>query len=252
MGQRTLFSVPTTTSLQRAKMWTIIHWFSVYLHGGLNRLAVLDLPKRPWVGVPSCCVSFISTVKTLNSITVFIQDFLDRFRFRLFCDRRSVGQSVLVSGPVAHDLILITVGHLRASCWGAPSLTRGRVCNLLVQPYRQSDRSLSAKLVPTFADRECHVVSVTDPFCRILTFLDRSRYLFFQVAPQLYSRGWVDPVPDPLLLTKSGSAENRTQTSGSVARNAWPQYHRGDPGCSMRFTNRSVGCVLSRALYWEL
>jgi hypothetical protein len=24
--------------------------------------------------------------------------------------------------------------------------------------------------------------------------------LFFQVAPQLYSRGWVDPFPDPLLL----------------------------------------------------
>jgi hypothetical protein len=24
--------------------------------------------------------------------------------------------------------------------------------------------------------------------------------LFYQVAPQLYSRGWVQPVPDPLLL----------------------------------------------------
>jgi hypothetical protein len=35
--------------------------------------------------------------------------------------------------------------------------------------------------------------------------------LFFQVAPQLYSRGWVDPVPDPLLLRKSGSAGNRTR-----------------------------------------
>jgi hypothetical protein len=23
--------------------------------------------------------------------------------------------------------------------------------------------------------------------------------LFYQVAPQLYSQGWVDPVPDPLL-----------------------------------------------------
>jgi hypothetical protein len=27
--------------------------------------------------------------------------------------------------------------------------------------YRPSDRRLSAKLVPTFADRMCHVVSVT-------------------------------------------------------------------------------------------
>jgi hypothetical protein len=86
--------------------------------------------------------------------------------------------------------------------------------------YRPSDRRLSAKIVPTFADRGCHVVSVTDPYGRILDFLDRNRYLFFQVAPQLYSRGWVDSVPDPLLLRKSGSAGNRTRDSGSVARNS--------------------------------
>jgi hypothetical protein len=46
--------------------------------------------------------------------------------------------------------------------------------------------------MPTFADRGCHVVSVTDPYGRILGFLDRSRYFFFQVAPELYSQGWVD------------------------------------------------------------
>jgi CBS-domain-containing membrane protein len=44
---------------------------------------------------------------------------------------------------------------------------------------------LSAKLVPTFVDRGCHVVSVTDPYGRILGVLDRRRYFFFQVAPQL-------------------------------------------------------------------
>jgi hypothetical protein len=43
--------------------------------------------------------------------------------------------------------------------------------------------------VPTFADRGHHVVSVTHPYWRILGFLDRSLYLFFQLAPQLYSRG---------------------------------------------------------------
>jgi hypothetical protein len=59
--------------------------------------------------------------------------------------------------------------------------------------YRPRDRRLSAKLVPTLADRGCHVDSVTDPYGSILDFLDRSRYFFFQVAPQLYSRGWVDP-----------------------------------------------------------
>jgi hypothetical protein len=41
----------------------------------------------------------------------------------------------------------------------------------------------------------------------------------FQVAPQLYSRGWMDPVPDPMPLRKSGSEGNRTRASGSVARN---------------------------------
>jgi hypothetical protein len=86
--------------------------------------------------------------------------------------------------------------------------------------YRPSDRRLSAKLVPTLADRGCHVVSVTDPYCRILGYLHWCRYFCLQVAPQLYSRGCVDPVPDPLLLRKSGSAGNRTRISGSVARNS--------------------------------
>jgi hypothetical protein len=39
---------------------------------------------------------------------------------------------------------------------------------------RLSDRRMSAKLVPTSADRECHVLSVTDPYGRILEFLDRT------------------------------------------------------------------------------
>jgi hypothetical protein len=88
------------------------------------------------------------------------------------------------------------------------------------EPYRQNDRRLSAKLMPTFADRWCCVVSTTDLYDRILGFPDRSRYFFFQVAPQLYSRGWLDPVPDPLLIRKSGSAGDRTRTSGSVGRNS--------------------------------
>jgi hypothetical protein len=41
--------------------------------------------------------------------------------------------------------------------------------------YRPSDRHLSAMLVPTFADRGCHVVSVTVPYGRNRGFLDRSR-----------------------------------------------------------------------------
>jgi hypothetical protein len=41
--------------------------------------------------------------------------------------------------------------------------------------YQPSDRRLSAKLVPSFTDRGCHVVSVAGPYGRILRFLDRSR-----------------------------------------------------------------------------
>jgi hypothetical protein len=70
-----------------------------------------------------------------------------------------------------------------------------------------------------FADRGCH--GQRDGFLRPYSrFYRPESLLFYQVAPQLYSRGWVDPVPDPLLLRKSGSAGNRTQTSGSVARNS--------------------------------
>jgi hypothetical protein len=64
------------------------------------------------------------------------------------------------------------------------------------------------------------VVSVTDPHGRNHDFLDKSRYFFFLVAPQLYSRGRVDPVPEPLLHRKSGSVGNRTRSSGSVARDS--------------------------------
>jgi hypothetical protein len=42
--------------------------------------------------------------------------------------------------------------------------------------HRPSDRRLSAMWLPTFEDRGRHVVSMTDPYGRILGFLDRSRY----------------------------------------------------------------------------
>jgi hypothetical protein len=53
-----------------------------------------------------------------------------------------------------------------------------------------SDRRMLAKLVPTFADGGCRFISATDRHGHILSFLYRSRYYFFQVAPhQLYSGG---------------------------------------------------------------
>jgi hypothetical protein len=65
------------------------------------------------------------------------------------------------------------------------------------------------------------------PTVIILGFLDRSRYFSFQVAPQLSSRGWVDPVTDPLLLRKSGSGGNRTRDLWICSQKLWPLDHRG-------------------------
>jgi hypothetical protein len=89
-----------------------------------------------------------------------------------------------------------------------------------LSPPATERRRLSEKLPPTFSDRGDCVLSTTDPYCRILDFLDLSLYFSIQVAPQLYSGGWVDPVPDPLLLRNSGSSGNRIQIFGSVARNS--------------------------------
>jgi hypothetical protein len=86
--------------------------------------------------------------------------------------------------------------------------------------YRQSNRRLSTKLMPTFADRGVPCSQRDGSLRPYSRFLDRSRYFFFRVAPQLYPRGWVETVPDPLLLGKSGSAGNRTRTLGFVARNS--------------------------------
>jgi hypothetical protein len=45
-----------------------------------------------------------------------------------------------------------------------------------------------------------------------LGFLDRSRYFFIQVAPQLSSRGLVDPVTDPLQNKQTPWPLVRTRT----------------------------------------
>jgi hypothetical protein len=61
--------------------------------------------------------------------------------------------------------------------------------------------------------------------------LDRSRYYLFQVAPQLHSWGWVDLIPDPLLLRRSGSAGNRSRDLWICSQELWPLDHRGSPKC---------------------
>jgi hypothetical protein len=104
-----------------------------------------------------------------------------------------------------------------ASAFKQPS--KLRVLQSASELYRPSDRRLLAKIVPTFADRGCHMVSATDP--------PRSLIRFSWPEPQLYSRGWVDPVPDPLLLRRSGSAGNRIRDLWICSQELWPLNPRG-------------------------
>jgi hypothetical protein len=61
------------------------------------------------------------------------------------------------------------------------------------------------------------VVSVTDPYFSILEF-SRPEPLLFLPSSSSIVLTRLNPVPDPLLLRKSGSAGNRTRSSGSVAK----------------------------------
>jgi hypothetical protein len=69
---------------------------------------------------------------------------------------------------------------------------------------------MSTKLVPTFADRGCRVVGATGSHGRHSRLSRPEPLIIHSNTSSIYSRGWVDPVPDPLLLKKSGSAGNRT------------------------------------------
>jgi hypothetical protein len=83
--------------------------------------------------------------------------------------------------------------------------------------YRSSDRLLSAKLVPTFADRKCRVVSTTDPYGRILGFLDRNRYFSSKLLLSCIHEAEWTSFQTHYFSENPGSAGNRTRTSGSAA-----------------------------------
>jgi hypothetical protein len=105
--------------------------------------------------------------------------------------------------------------------------------------------------VPTFVGRGCRAVSTMDPHGCILSFLDQNRYNFFQVAPQLYSRGWVDPVPDPLLLRISGSAGNRTWDLWMCSQELWPLDHRDSAHISLSHA-RTHTHTFSKCVHWNV
>jgi hypothetical protein len=81
-------------------------------------------------------------------------------------------------------------------------------------------------LVPTFADIGASRGQRDEsPTVVNLYVLNRSRYPF-QLAPHLSSRGWMDPVPDPLLRRKFCSAGNRTKDLWVSNQELWPLDHR--------------------------
>jgi hypothetical protein len=86
-------------------------------------------------------------------------------------------------------------------------------CRRSRQPLRVEGVAWSAQRIPTAVNHGIR---------------DQSRYFFIQVAPQFSSCGWMDPVPDPLLLRKSGRAGNRTRDLWISSQKLWPLDHRGD------------------------
>jgi hypothetical protein len=93
-----------------------------------------------------------------------------------------------------------------------------------------------------------------------LCFLDLEPLLFIQVAPQLTSRGsrgWVDPVPNQLLLRKSGSAGNQTRDLCISGQKLWPLEYRGGPWKQLPFPKLSMhalgtiiyGCFAGKTIF---
>jgi hypothetical protein len=84
-------------------------------------------------------------------------------------------------------------------------------------------------LVPTFVDRGMSRSQRGGTPTVVNLFSRPEPLLFFQVAPHLSSQGWVDPIPDPLLLRKYGITGNRTRDLSVSSQKLWPLNHRGGP-----------------------
>jgi hypothetical protein len=80
---------------------------------------------------------------------------------------------------------------------------------------------MSTKLVPTFADRGCRVVSATDPHGRILGFLDPEPLLFLPSSSSIVLTRLSGPRSRPTTSQKNLVApEIEPGISESVARNS--------------------------------
>jgi hypothetical protein len=121
--------------------------------------------------------------------------------------------------------------HAVQAAVSSPIKVQGKKLRGLIPQAKYTDRATAAcrrSQCQTFAGRECIAWSAQQiPTAVNFGYLDRSRYFFIQVAPQLSSRGWVGPVSDPILLRKCGRAGNRIRDLWICSQKLWPQNHRG-------------------------
>jgi hypothetical protein len=89
------------------------------------------------------------------------------------------------------------------------------------------EQSIPAKLVLTFADRGVYYGQRDGsprPYSRFST---PESLIFLSNSSSVVLKGWLDRLPDPLLLRKSGSTENRTRDLWICSQELWPLGHRG-------------------------
>jgi hypothetical protein len=85
-------------------------------------------------------------------------------------------------------------------------------------------------LVPTFANRGVSYGQRSGlPMVIDLRFLYQTCHFFFQGAPHLSSQGWVDPIPGPPLLRKSGKRRESYPEPLSLQRGTLTIDYRGCP-----------------------
>jgi hypothetical protein len=103
------------------------------------------------------------------------------------------------------------------------------------------------RTIPT--ERLMHASEVSANFCGLrgvtwsvqqiptavnLAFLDLELLLYIQIAPQLSPRGWVDPIPDPLLQTRN---------LWICSQELWPLDHRGSRSVCIRYVQILINQV---------
>jgi hypothetical protein len=84
----------------------------------------------------------------------------------------------LCSGPPSPRIVEELLEYIKKTPWPESA------CEIY-----PSDHHISVKLVATFADGECHMVSVTDPYGRILRFLVRFFTFGCCILLRLYPTG---------------------------------------------------------------